>query len=449
MLAAVSIAIIFILLVIGLVRPIWALALVMAMFPLEQCLQANSQFFVQRSTTTNLIVTGIASIGLIRLMATRQLVLRRWFNVVAVCTMLLYGYAALSYFWTFSPEWLAEYIRLALPFVVLIVFVSPLLLSGIDKVSELRNSLMVIGTVVSILLIINPNFRMVTGRYVLALDATTYSNPLAIGTLGGLLLLAAVLAPPVEGNRRLLVLRGAAFVAGLGLAFLSGSRGQVLFAIICAVAFYPVSRRLKSWGNFVGLIAGVAVVVIGVVAVRSLFVGVDNEARWTTEDIASLGEGRIENVADLATAYLNRPAFWPIGLGCLAFRGLPTTGGDPYSHVLIADLIFELGVPGVVLGLTIAVVSIWQGILLFRLVVDDPRRRADVSFLFALAMFEFMLANKAGQLWGQTGLFLGLSVLCRVSQLEQDRAVAAQNAPEEAPDDAPVDDHIPGRLVTT
>jgi hypothetical protein len=264
-----------------------------------------------------------------------------------------------------------------------------------------------------------------------------------------MLVLVAALAPPSTGHRWLVLLRVAAFIAGLGLAFLSGSRGQVLFALMCAMLFYPMSRRLKSLSNFVGVALGIVILVLGVAMVRSLFVGIENEERWSSESLVYGGEGRLENVMDLARAYASHPAFWPIGLGCLAFHDLPTTGGDPYSHVIIADIIFELGIPGVVLFSTILGIATWSAVKLFAMVSHDPQKRADVAFLAAFTFYEFMLANKAGQLWGQTGLFMGCCMLTRLALLEQENFVLVADDDEHVDDAAELDsdEYTPGRLV--
>ncbi|MDZ4831467.1 MAG: hypothetical protein SGJ09_14870 [Phycisphaerae bacterium] len=439
---------------IGCLRPLWALAIVMAMFPIEQCLQANAAIFIQQSTLTNLLVTCIVTVGIIRLSIAKKLVLRHWIHPVLICITLLLGYAAVSYFWTFSPEWLADYIRKTLPYLFLVVIISPLLISSVDDLRELRTAVMVVGSVVSILLIANPNFKLSAGRYVLSLDAATVSNPLVIGSLGGMLVLAAVLVPPPDGVRRFPLVRVAAFIAGLGLGFLSGSRGQVLFALVCAVVFYPMARRLRSWGSFAGLVAAVVVVGFGVMGVASFFVSSENESRWTSEALVYGGEGRWENTVDLANAYFARPAYWPVGLGCLAFHDLPTRSGDPYTHVLVADLIFELGIPGATLGLIIVVMGTVFGTRLFRMVAGDPKRRADVAFLLAYATYQFLLANKAGQLWGLTDLFMIACLVSRVSLLERDRQVlAAASDPllddsTDVADEDTADDYPRGRLVT-
>lgn len=448
MIAIISLAILGGILALGLIRPIWALAVIMSMFPIEQCFQGNASIFIERSTLTNLMVAGVVAVAMVRLFLSGRLVVQRWLTPTLFLTTLLYAWAATSYIWTFSPEWLAEYIKEALPYVLLIVYGGSLLVSSIDDISELRTSLMVVGSLVSVLLIINPNFQFFAGRYMLRLNATTWSNALAIGTLGAVLMLCAVLAPPSTGIRRLPILRIGAFIAGLGLAFLSGSRGQVMFAIFCGIIYYPLARQMKSFRNFAALVAGVVLIGIGVVAVRSFFVGAENEARWSAESLLFGGEGRIENVTDLANQYLRRPAFWAIGLGCLAFHDLPTTSGDPYSHVLVADLLFELGLPGVILFSIIAILTIVNAVRLFRLVSHDPVRRANATLLIALVTFEFMLANKAGQLWGQTGFFLSCALIARMSLLERDRAAAAIDAAYDAdPEPASDADPLPAGAV--
>ncbi len=429
-------------------RPAWAVTVVLTMFATEQLLQASSGIFRTYGSLANVCVGGVVLLALGKSFLAGTLQTSRWINTASVLTLLLYGYAGFSWLWTASPEWLAEYIRWTSPYILVTLALAPLLIRSMDDLRELRVAMLVVGSIVAVLIILSPGFELVNGRYVVNIDRDSRTNPLAIGALGGMLVLLSVLGPSSEVRPGIVALRITAFFAGLGLGFMSGSRGEVLAAIVFAFVFLPVARRINNFGQFVGTAVVSLIFVVGVYAIRSIFVGADNEDRWSTEGLIYGPLGRLENVQDLALLYLDRPLLWFTGIGSAAFHDLPTRSGDPYSHVLIADLIFELGVPGVILGVAIFWGAVGNAKQLFASVCHDPQSRAMVAFLAAFIAYEFALANKAGIIWAQYDLFFGLVLLGRLTALQSDadaRAIAAGEFDDaEAEEDAQFVDDLSG-----
>ena len=412
-------------------RPAWATAVVLTMFPIEQALQASSSLFRDRGSLANMAIGVLVLVSLTFSFIRGRLVMRSWVTAPMVLTTALYCWAATSYFWTFSPEWLAEYIRWTTPYILVTIGLAPLLIAGLDDLRELRIALLVIGTAVALLIIANPNFQFVGGRLVVNVDNDSRTNPLAIGALGGLLVLLLILGPSKETHPGILALRLAAFVIGLGLGFLSGSRGEVLAAVGAGAIFLPMARRISNPAQYFATIAVAVTFGIGIMVVRGFFVGSDNADRWSFESISSGSSGRFENAADLFALYLARPTHWLQGLGSVAFHNLPTRSGDPYSHVIVADLICELGLPGVVLASCLGVLAVRNSRRLFRSVKWHNEARALVTLLSAFSVYQFILANKAGIIWAQYDLFFGICLLARLTLLE-----AGDTANDEEPVDA-------------
>lgn len=442
MLSIVSVTLIALAYLYAVTRPAWAVAVVLTMFATEQLLQASNPVFRTHGSLANFIVGLVVLGALTNAFLSGKLRWSRWITPAAVLTLLLYLYAAISWFWTSSPEWLAEYIRWTSPYIMVTLGLAPLLVGSFKDLRDFRFAMLVLGTLVAALIILSPGFELVNGRYVVNIDNDSRTNPLAIGALGGMLVLLSVLGPSTEVGLGILALRATAFFAGLGLGFMSGSRGEVLSALAFSMAFLPMARRVANLGQFVGIVAVVAIFLIGVISVRSLFVVAENEDRWSSEGMLYGSLGRIENAVDLANHYFRRPVFWLTGLGSAAFHDLPTRSGDPYSHVIVADLIFELGLPGVVLGTSIFALAVKNSRRLFAMVKDDPPARALVAYLAAFTAYEFTLANKAGILWAQYDLFFGTVLLGRLFALRSDeealRALPGENG--DGPDDELVDD---------
>ncbi|MFO0827680.1 MAG: hypothetical protein U0572_05970 [Phycisphaerales bacterium] len=411
---------------VALVRPAWTIAIVMMMFPIEQALQASNPIFTTYGTLTNYAIGCLTLWSLVRLFFVGGLVWQHWFNGMMVATTVLFGYAAFSYFWTASPEWLLEFMKWTGPYIMVSVVCTPLLVSGIDTIREVRLAILLLGSAIAMLIMANPNFELYAGRLVVMVDSTR-SNPLATGELGGMIILAAVLGSANETKTWQLALRISALFIGLGMGFLSGSRGETLGSIGLAVLYLPLSRKLANLNQFLITVSIAVLFAGGILIGQMLFVTDENEGRWSYEAVMYGGSGRLDNVLDLAGHYFRRPQFWLTGLGSAAFHDLPTTWGDPYSHVLSADLVFELGVPGIVIAIILGTGAVRSVRTLFRCVHDDPVRRASVAFLAALTTYSFLLANKKGVLWAQYDLFFGICLLARLAGLQVD-AMAREQA---------------------
>jgi hypothetical protein len=93
------------------------------------------------------------------------------------------------------------------------------------------------------------------------LEGNVRSNPLAIGELGGTLIIVATLLR--EGPVQWLVnlARVFAFLIGSLLALQSGSRGQLLFSVFIALVFIPISKRIQNIFGFIGALITAVIVV--------------------------------------------------------------------------------------------------------------------------------------------------------------------------------------------
>lgn len=410
---ALTIAVIALLFLAALLRPAWCLAIVVLMFPVEQLLQASSPIFLARPYLGNVLVGAVALVTAIRMSVSGRGLLLPFWTPTLVATLALYMWAGISLAWTFAPAYLLDSMIHAVPYFVVLLLLAPALVAELRDMKEFRVAVLFAGTALALLILLNPNFRFYNTRYVLALDAVERSNPLEIGALGGMLVIAAALGSPRDSTLVFLT-RCVAFVVGLGLGFLSGSRGEVLAAIAIGILFLPIARKIADVRQFLITASAAVIITIAIVVVQSFFIGIDNRDRWSLDSVTTGGGGRIENVVDLIVNYFNNPALWLVGLGSTSFYDLPTSTGDPYSHVLLMDLFFELGVPGIVLGAIVFISAFKACRSLLAWSVSDPQLRSGIGFLIGLTMFEFIIANKAGMIWGNIDLFCYCCLLARL-----------------------------------
>jgi hypothetical protein len=236
-----------------------------------------------------------------------------------------------------------------------------------------------------------------------------YTNPLELGAVGGALIIAAVLLRSNTYPKLFLVVRIIGFLVGALMCAESGSRGQLIFATVLAVVFFPVSRTVRNMTNFVFASFG-ALVLAALLATFAVAVLPDRvSARWTTSQMEDGVGDRVIRVGELADYWVVRPHMWPIGVGFDAFDAVSTHEG--YSHVLVLDILFELGL--LVFGIYIWMIfrTAKSGFKLFKRHADDPANRSTVAFLLAMFLFEFFLTNKQGALWSSWNIFLFMEII--------------------------------------
>lgn len=229
------------------------------------------------------------------------------------------------------------------------------------------------------------------------------------------MMVVAAMAPTAGVAARRIVLNAGAFVAGAGLAVLSGSRGQVLFAIAVIAAMLPIRFRIATAKGFALVALGAVVVAAGMFLVFSQFVDRRNEDRWNAESLTTGGSGRFVNVSELLGEWASSPGHWVQGLGLSAFASLDTTNRVKYSHVLLADAIGEAGLVGATLLAIMLVTGFRSARRLIAETDGDPRARSFAITLAALALYHLLLANKQGGMLGNPMLFAFSIMLARVS----------------------------------
>ncbi|MGA1400006.1 MAG: O-antigen ligase family protein, partial [Phycisphaerales bacterium] len=284
-----------------------------------------------------------------------------------------------------------------------------------------------------LLIIFSPQFDLVSGRLGIRLAAGDRTNPLAIGTMGGTLMVVGALTLFSTRNTLGIVYRGSAIVLGAGVGILSGSRGQVVFAALTILLCIPLSYRLANARGFLLTVLSGLGVVGGLYFAASRFIGSDNEDRWRLDELAAGGSGRVDNVLELLTAYVESPAHWVQGLGFTAFGTLNTRSGDPYSHVMTVDALAEGGLIGAALLAWIVLTGFRNGRAISRAVSELPAERAFASVLLGLSLYHFLLANKQGSMLG-TPILFGLLILMGRIRNDLDRREpiwADEEVPEE------------------
>lgn len=429
----------------------WALALVVSMYALEQALQASSGIFMRITPLANVCVAVAAGLSVVLNLPSQDRPFRGYATPIFSVALGFFVWAMISLLWTPAFEAAWGLTRWGIPYVILFLMVAPLLIDGMASLDRFFRAFLILGSITTILILINPAFTVKLGRLGVDLDATVRTNPLVIGELGGLMILVAALAP-VDGSAPKAVLaRLVAFGLGGVLSLQSGSRGQLIFALGLAVIAFPFARRIRNIAGFFGTVAAVALMIPLVLFLAQLVLGTDELRRWELSTLAGGANTRVLNILDLFAAFANRPSAWVVGLGFNAFSWVSGANKEPYSHALVVDMLTELGIPAFVVFCWWSLRVLQDGLWLLRRFGDDDSGRATASLLMVLFVYETLLVNKQGYLWAATLFFLVGIAITRVRVREE--ALDAEYAEDPGPGNgahADVDNHHPadGRLAT-
>jgi hypothetical protein len=434
-----------IVIVLGVFRPIWALAMVITMYALEQLLQSSGGVFFAVPALTNITVAGVAGVAALRVMATQERPFVGYFSRAWLVTFVIFAWSVISLLWTPSPDSGGKLVSGGIPYFILFVVTAPMLVLDVASLARLGRVLLLLGGAIAAALVVNPEFRSWSGRQMFMLAGSVMSNPLATGELGGTIVITAVLLRGEGLSPFMVLMRLIAFPLGLTLALQSGSRGQLISAVIICFLFYPIAKRITTVIGFVGALGATLIAYTAFSILAPIILTGYGITRWDTGNIEGSVAIRFQNVIDLMLAQFKAPTSWVVGLGYNAFTAISDGTGDGYSHNLSADILTELGIPIFALYVWMLSHVCRDGYWLFRRYQDRPVERSSVALLLALASYQFLLIQKQGYLWGAGAYFMFVIAIARVRRREEalvedpslnqpvDPATVRANAPPHPP----------------
>jgi hypothetical protein len=343
--------------------------------------------------------------------------MRAFLTPTSVMAYGLLVWGAVTLLWSPGREAGLEALQGQLPYFVVILLLGPLLVPRVDVLVSSISATLMITTALCTIVLVNPEFLVKDGRLGLDLGAGVRSNPLALGELGGLAILLGALVRRSQLGALALPIRVGAVLVGAAVAIQSGSRGQFFYAILVAVPFLPLAAPVKSARNLILAFISVLFMAFAASFLMDTLLSGFAAKRFSSDELiygSSSSSTRVENVLALGQAWVQSPVAWVLGLGFYAFNGLFSDAGNIYSHVLFADVIFELGLPGVALMSGFLYFVIRDAFRLFNFASSAPLTRAACAVLIALFAYQLLLVNKQGNLWGSMYFFLTGIIISRL-----------------------------------
>jgi hypothetical protein len=427
------------------VRSEYAFTALLMMFPVEQVLQSYSPGLMLRVPWAVNAAVAIVCIAAIALAITRgRDVWRGMVNKSYIFLLLMYAWIVVTLLWTPSQDAALHFMRIGWPYWILNFVIGVLLLRRIDDLDVNMRAFIYIGILLCVYIVVNPRSSLgdqgrltVDLGYVVGVGELR-SNPLAIADFGGMLAIAAAIYRNQNPTMFFNAVRAAAFIGGVIVCFMSGSRAQLLGGIALAALFFPLASGKRGIGSVlvVALLGSIGAALI--LSTSTFLIGTVGEARWGSASIQEGLGSRLTVALALAGGYAGSPQFWIQGLGASAFNFYyhDSEIGFWYPHNIMLEAIAEYGLLGLILtscSLVFAFISWAQHLKVYP---SDPTRRSLLLILGAWTIFQFLMALKQGAMLNNPTVFMFACICAKLWSGERhDMATGTSPALDQQPDE--------------
>lgn len=393
-------------------RPAVALIVALNMFTLKQWASAASPLFQGRPVLTNLIAGSFVLAGVV-VQSLRGRVCRPFHPMAAWLIAALFLYALASVVWAPDCDTCIRVWKDALPYILTIIFLAPLTIQDKEDLHVVFSGMLVSGTILAVLLLFTVRWE---GRLIVPGQTSPGGplggNPLVVGFLGGTLILLSVLYRFRQPAFQILKLP--ALMAGLALAARSGSRGQLVGAVVAAGLFWLVSRPP---GNPLKAVSGLCVIAALVVMAR---IGVDvywaGSGRFDAAVMQGDFAGRLQSGLTLLHHAMESPFSLLFGLGNSSSYEILGI----YPHIVPLEVLGEEGIVGFLLLGAIVAGTAAAAVGSLRSIGADLEMRGLFACVAGLWCYMFLLINKQGSVLQAYDFFFYTILVAKFRQFVRD-----------------------------
>jgi hypothetical protein len=329
-------------------QPSIALTALICMYGLKQWVQASHPFFLQHHEFTNLVVGALIVLAVwVHHMRGKPLI--AGYPKVGWLVVGLFMYAFASTFWVSRPELSLEQWDKVWPYIITQVIFMPLLIYRADEFRSAFVLLFVMGTLISILLLFTVKWEY-RSIVLSSPGMPIYGNPLAPAQIAGNVAFATLFLKFRHKLKIWALLKWIVIALNLALIVKSGSRGQLIAAILLMGLALPFSQQIRSMKGWIIIAVAMSSIVSITYWTLELFWGEDQKIsgpmgeRWSEEAMSEAMGGRFDNVLLLMRLWFSTPMTLLFGLG-------NSTSYDPsvigiYPHFVPAEILCEEGLIG-------------------------------------------------------------------------------------------------------
>ena len=388
----------------SLLRPHWAMVLIFTFLAYEQLITSFVTALARRSWIINVTAAGFAGIAV----ATSFLAGRQPFRGMKnINTALIFGLYLFCFFgatYSMMPEAARYFLKTGTPYIILMLVILPLLVCTTEQITKMCVPLLFVGCALICLILISPRTTIFGFRLFIDLSYTVGSsdsrgNPLALGELGGMMVIFASLMEQNSKNLLISALRAGSIVLGIAIAFLVAARGQLFFCAFFAVVCYPLAHEIKNAKQFFLRAFSLGALGMILLLVAKFFLaGSEATQRFSAEDLGEGFAGRVFFATSMLDAYGSNPANYLQGLGVGSFNAIVPHDGDGfiYPHNLVIEVLTHHGLIGFTLLSLIFLITAYHALQLLRAGLAGAVDRSAVAILLAMAGYTTMIAMKQG-----------------------------------------------------
>lgn len=414
-------------------QPGAAFAAVLCMFGIEQWAQGSNPFFLQHQSFTNLMVGALVLLGV-----AVQLFKGRLFaganNKVAFWVVALLFYSFMSVFWSPRVDLSLDKFTEQAPYLITEAVLAPLLLCRLEDVRAAVRTLVILGAPLIFLMLYTVKweyrFIIFSGSLFVDPEATLYGNPLTTAQLGGIAGLAMLLVrfeKPMPGWG---FLKWLAIGLCLILVVRSGSRGQLIGAILTMAAGWPLAYRVRNLSGLLLWGLGLAVILGFTYEAFQQFwsggAGTYENERWKGDAMEEAVTGRFKSAFILLGHWLADPFAIFMGLGNSASYDPRILG--IYPHFVPLEVLAEEGIAGLGMYLWILYLTLAAARRAYKAVGGDDAARSLLAALIAMTAYNFILSCKQGSMLDNVMFFTFAILLDRFEGMVAGKTGGAKQA---------------------
>ncbi len=384
-------------------RPVIAWACLICVKVLDFWGQMAHPFFFHYEKFTNLFMVALVGLGILRVQSFsyRPHRMLPWVQITTTC---LFIYAAISLSWSPAFEEGVYWWSYSLPYILLKLFLAPLLFRHKTDLQDGLCAVLFLGTVLATLVDLFVDWSVRDIQTFWDPNKTIF-DPLAFPEMGGYVMLAAILLNHNDKNWNWTAIRVIAILASLVLVLKSETRGQFILMIVIPMVFLPFSRpatNLKSYVTWAFL--GLSLTAVSLFAFNSV---TSIEDRWSSSTVQSDWDIRIHSASALLHHWwetaLGDPVVFIFGLGNSASYSPYILGF--YPHMVTIEILGEEGLLGLGMLLLLLWISLRTICAAYTLSRNDLIQRGIWTTLVASFAFGFLLSFKQGSFIGSAHIF--------------------------------------------
>ena len=390
------------------------LAVVWSSYATEQLFQSKIGWFQSHGSAFNIGVGCFVFLAIVYLLLSGKVKSANLTTTAALYYALL-GWACLTYVWSIDQHTTYSYLKSSAPYMVVFAILSPYLIRSPKDLIKCANGTIILGAFV----LLGHAFTEFDGRSIrLRLSSTEELglNPLAVASLGGVVIICTAFW--IYQNRKARLLRlliaGAIIALGLYTIVRSGSRGQLLATVVALLIWIPITARTAmKRGTILALLSAVGIALGSIYMIDKL----GWSGSWEVDRIENSFSGRLNTASSALDVFVGgTSAQWLIGQG--SSSSWISLGG--YPHNVPVEILLEQGLVGLLLFLGFVIGVMTEG---FKILLNervDQSSRLVLGLILCLFTFEGILLLKQGAFLGATSFFgIGIAAAIIFKQIRR------------------------------